>query len=89
MCVANESEYLQNLLVAALHNPRPPIIEPTPPTAVIGQSPMDQLLGLLALAANQGHGSDNAEALAAWEDRNRKLAAAINEAIQQEEPGDE
>jgi hypothetical protein len=46
---------------------------------------MDQLVELLALATNQAAESDNAEAMAAREDRNRKLAAAINDAIQRED----
>jgi hypothetical protein len=87
MCVANDKEHLQALLMAGLHNLRPPIIEakPTPPTTTPGMSSIDQLLGLLIVAANQDDESDNADAIAAWEDRNSKLAAAINEAIQQEE----
>lgn len=86
--VANENENLQDLLLAGLHDFRPPIIEPepTPPKTALGTSPMDQLVELLALATNQAAESDNAEAMVAREDRNRILAAAINEAIQQEEP---
>jgi hypothetical protein len=86
--VTNENENLQNLLVAGLHNLRPPIIQSdsVPPVTTPGTSLIDQLLGQLALAVNQSDESDNAKVLAGWEDQNRILAAAINEAIQQEEP---
>ncbi|WP_204815154.1 hypothetical protein [Mycobacterium riyadhense] len=86
--VADESNNLQDLLVAALHNSRPPIIEPAPPIT-FSASPTDQLLQLLVLAANQGAESDNAEMLTGWEGRDRKLAAAINEVIERDEPADE
>jgi hypothetical protein len=86
--VTSGNENLRNLLVAGLSNLRPPIIEPdlTPPVTTAGTSPTDELVGLLTSAVNQDVESDNAPALTAWEDCNRKLAAAINEAIQQEEP---
>jgi hypothetical protein len=57
-----------------------------PPVTTPGTSHIDQLLGQLAHAVNQSDESDNAKALAGWEDQNRILAAAINEAIQQDEP---
>lgn len=90
MRMANENENLQDLLVvAALHNPRPPVIEPTSTTTTSPASPMDRLLGLLDLAANQGDESDNTKAMAGWEGRNHILAVAINETIQQEKANDE
>ncbi|WP_186242490.1 hypothetical protein [Mycobacterium simulans] len=85
--MADESKNLQDLLVAALHNSRPPIIEATPPIT-FSASPTDQLLQLLVLAANQGAESDNAEMLTGWECRDRNLAAAINEVIEREESCD-
>jgi hypothetical protein len=49
MCVADENEYLQDLLVAGLHNIHPLIIEsePTPSATVPGMSPMDQGSGIV------------------------------------------
>ncbi|WP_375485793.1 hypothetical protein [uncultured Mycobacterium sp.] len=79
----DDNKYLQDLLVAALHNRRPPVIEPPqPPT--LGTSSIDQLVELLHLAANQDVESDKAQVLAGGETRNRLLTAAVNEAIQQE-----
>jgi hypothetical protein len=63
--VADENEYLQDLLVAGLHNIRPPIIEsqPTSPATTPGTSPMDQLTRRLVVAVNQNDESDDAKAL--------------------------
>jgi hypothetical protein len=86
-CVDDENKYLQDLLVAALHNRRPPVIEPPQPTT-LGTSSIDQLVELLHLAANQDVKSDSAQVLAEWETRNHLLAAPINEAIGETPDGD-
>lgn len=49
---------------------------------------MDQLIGLLHLAANQDFEPGNATVLAEWETRNRTLARAVNKTIRQEKLDD-
>jgi hypothetical protein len=60
---------------AAALNPQPPVIvsDSIPP----GTSLMDQLLGILLMAANSGDAADSAAAQRGWQERDAMIANAL------------